>query len=154
MHCEKQFLLTISRKSTPIPPWLYICYAIYDRLYAKWLALNEIVFFDNSLKSFNEIFDKVPAWARLVRFHGFIRAFFIKRQSCHHTETTQLNGFYMITTLVFNEWNYTARRLLNTCCKVVLHLQTGCLSQHMGEWKKLKWHEMKTSIYLIHKTTP
>ena len=92
MHCEKQFLLTINRKSTPIPPWLYICY-----------ALNEIVFFDNSLKSFNEIFDKVPAWARLVRFHGFIRAFFIKRQSCHHTETTQLNGFYMMTTLVFNE---------------------------------------------------
>ena len=49
----------------------------------------------------------------------FLRCWFIKGQSCHHIETSQLicrakqlTGFYMITTLAFNDLMYFTQSFL------------------------------------------
>ena len=51
----------------------------------------------------------------------FYKHYFIKRQSCHHIETSQLicranqlTGFYMMTTLSFNKLNNLKRPALAT----------------------------------------
>ena len=65
----------------------------------------------------------------------------MKRQSCHHIETSQLicsanqlTGFYLMAFLAFNELNTYRRRMLNIFIKII---HSFIIARKKESWKKL-----------------